>query len=1479
MEFHQNHLLLQNRFLQNKEVLLYLLVFTYSLFYSDLILKECQMTKRYLSTYFAIIVLLLSNYTTIYSQVAPKSMYGKRFYIAYPTIGGNSLGSKDSTYCNFSIFSLSKSTKGVIKTADTTINFSTIFNWSLNTYNTLEYSGLHPGFFNRYHVTVSEEIEKKGIYIEAEDSVMVSMFVNTSSRLYDTTITGVPNEMHFTSEAATAYPIESLSTNYVVITKSEDGAASHFLILATEDSTVIEITPSKTTEKGKLAGIPFTKNLQKGETYLVRSPSADLTGSSIHSVGSICHPIAVFVGSPYTTIGSEPDASIQKENILFEQLPPKEFIGNRYIVPIKINVDETQTKSTIRVLALDQNTRVLVDGQQVGSLLSKGEFIDFITDSVVYISSEEKILVALFTNGTSRQEPSMSILYSLDQMMPSVILAPLKMSVFNYDIHNPASVAATIIARYDDRDSITKGIPGPNWKRVSGNPIYGYYFFKYSRERGMKVENKTGNGLQGMIYNIVLMEGFSYSTTVIASFSRTIYGGIDTTGIFANITYCSKNLSSFEAFADTTSTSFQWEFGDGGKASGKTVGHVYQNAGQYVLKLIIYRDAFCSYDTVRRNITVRASPVVKAGPRASISLCIGATAQLGTGELPGVAYRWSPAIGLSDTTVGQPFVTGILDSVKYFVRAYDNFGCESIDSIVVRMPNPPIANAGPDTVSCGGNGVQIGRATVGGVPDYTFLWIPPAGLSNPAIERPIASPTITTEYILKITDNNFCVDFDTVLVTALPAPAVIAGVGTTICEGDSVQLNASGAPVYKWVNAKSISDTTIQNPFVFPKTTTTYHVAGIFPTGCVGFDSVVVTVTPKPRLPIAFQSSACPQSTKIYTVDDRSDVTYQWNITDGTITNGQGSNEATVTWGNGPTGTINLVVTTTAGLCKFDTTVTITISSSIVPTITESKKNTVVPSKGTVLLCPGESLTLDVGPGYTEINWSNGQNTRQTSVNTGGWYGVTVKDATGCSGGDSVFVTIVPAPTVVIGADRVLCGADTAVLRANVIGSGTYTYQWIPPTAVSDPTAIVTNFIAPTTTSLILAVTDTLSGCITNDTMLMTVLTLGGDFVTTSNGKNIFCFGESLTLDAGAFDSYTWSTGATSRTITINQAGNYWVDAKSGSCSAIDTINITQNPQIIVSAGNDITSSPGATVTLDANATGGTLPYQFQWSPNIGFIDPTTLQSARVQVVVGSQDYIITVTDANGCVVRDTVTVFVPSTATTITAGRIETSASATGVRIPLTLTLTPNTPINPTGLTAVVTIPFEQFIPTGISKGTMVVVQNATQYQITIEVPITTSFSNGAVITEIIGDVLLGQQDSTTVTLTSAAWQGTQYPITTADGRIVLTDVCYSGVTRYLLPTTIGFGILSINPNPAKNTATFELGLLETGNASFELYDIFGQIVHSATWNIPPVSKGGTDAGRITHQVDVSNLPAGTYFSVVRTFSQRETKPFIITK
>jgi hypothetical protein len=415
---------------------------------------------------------------------------------------------------------------------------------------------------------------------------------------------------------------------------------------------------------------------------------------------------------------------------------------------------------------------------------------------------------------------------------------------------------------------------------------------------------------------------------------------------------------------------------------------------------------------------------------------------------------------------------------------------------------------------------------------------------------------------------------------------------------------------------------------------------------------------------------------------------------------------------------------------------------------------------------------------------------------------------------------------------------------------------------------------------LIFQAIDTANGCVTADTVLITILTLAGDFISTSKGNNVLCFGEQMTLDAGAFDSYTWSTGETTRTINITSGGSYWVDAKSGSCSAIDTIQIIQNPQIVVIPTPDITASPGATVTLDANATGGTLPYQFQWTPTANFIDPATVQSPRVTASVGSQTYIVTITDGNGCIARDTITVFVPSTATTVAIPRRDVSATAFGERFPITATLTPNTPITPSGFTATIAVPFEQFIPQSVSTGTMTITQNATDYVINITVPITEPIQNGDVITELIGDILLGQQDSTPIVLTSAQWTGTTYPVTTQNGRIVLNDVCYSGTRRYLLPTTVGFGILSVQPNPAQHKATFEFGIIEAGQTTFEIIDVFGNVVHSTSWTRQPATpKGGTDDSRTTHTVDVSNLPSGTYYGVLKSFSQRATVPVVITK
>ncbi|MBL8003582.1 MAG: IgGFc-binding protein, partial [Candidatus Kapabacteria bacterium] len=1054
------------------------------------------------------------------SSQTTKSMYGTKFFIAWPFNGG-----PDTTYCHFSINALNKTTSGFIKTSDTIIPF-TLTNFENSfTYTSINNPNTSQNFYSKYEVKESEVIENKGVYIETKDSVLIILYTQNYDSSFYQNLTFTDEQ--FLSENTLVYPINTLSKTYRVLTKSEDSASSQFLIVATEDSTEIEILPSQNTEKGKPKGVPFYITLQKGQTYLVRSLFDDLTGSKIISKGPECKPFAVFVGSPSTTIAKTDNPFFQNKNTLLEQLPPTEIAGKRYIIE-RNNDGPNNFYSTIRILAINDSTQIIYDGQYLGGVLSAGQFVDLPTNENVYFYSEKPLLVAQFMRSLPGSNPLMVFRNSIDNRI-NTILFPSNLgrppNISSIGIHS----LTKILMRCNDTSSLflnglpqqNNGLRGP-WEIIGRNPIYCFCnYYNIFDTNALKIESIYGEGI--IAINFLTSMISSHAMSGVSSFDKFVFGGIDTSGIFTNYSYCQNVESIFEARVDSTASEIYWEFGDGNKANGKTVFNKYKNAGFYTVKLIIYRKAFCTYDTIRKIIDVKTSPIVKTGSRPIIRLCKGETVQIGRILDPNLTYRWSPSVGLSDSTVAVTTATVFQETMKYYLRGYDKYGCVGIDSITIVMYDQPIANAGPDTVSCGGNGVQIGRQTTGGTPNYSFLWTPSTGLSNDKIERPIAAPSTNTTYILRVTDANGCITYDTVNIQALPSPTINIATAPTICEGDSVQLVASGAPTYRWVNARNINDTTIGNPTVYPSVTTTYYVAGLFPTGCVAFDSVLVTVTPKPRLQIAFQTTACPNATKTYTVENRSDFAYNWEITGGNLTTGQGTNEATVVWGAGPTGSVKLT-TTTAGSCSFDTTVNITISSDIKPTITESKKNTVVPSLGTVRICPNESVTLDVGVGYTEITWTNGSTSRQTTVSTEGWYGVSVKDATGCSGGDSVFVQIVPPPTVFAGNDRVLCGADTAVMRPTVTGTGTYTYQWIPPTAVSDPTSLVTNFIAPTTTNLIFQAIDTANGCVTADTVLMTILTLAGDFISTSKGNNVLCFGEQMTLDAGAFDSYTWST-------------------------------------------------------------------------------------------------------------------------------------------------------------------------------------------------------------------------------------------------------------------------------------------------------------------------------------------------------------------
>jgi gliding motility-associated-like protein len=121
------------------------------------------------------------------------------------------------------------------------------------------------------------------------------------------------------------------------------------------------------------------------------------------------------------------------------------------------------------------------------------------------------------------------------------------------------------------------------------------------------------------------------------------------------------------------------------------------------------------------------------------------------------------------------------------------------------------------------------------------------------------------------------------------------------------------------------------------------------------------------------------------------------------------------------------------------------------------------------------------------------------------------------------------------------------------------------------------------------------------------------------------CAGTSLTLNAGTADSFQWSTGQTSQSISINAAGTYGVTITRSGCVLSDSASVALAPLPVVNLGNDVSLCPGNTLVLDAGNPGG----MYLWS---------NAQNTRTIVVSASGVYSVRVTNG-GCSKTDTITI------------------------------------------------------------------------------------------------------------------------------------------------------------------------------------------------------------------------------------------------
>ncbi|MFH1321232.1 MAG: PKD domain-containing protein, partial [Bacteroidota bacterium] len=161
------------------------------------------------------------------------------------------------------------------------------------------------------------------------------------------------------------------------------------------------------------------------------------------------------------------------------------------------------------------------------------------------------------------------------------------------------------------------------------------------------------------------------------------------------LTFCQGNSVTL-----TSSAAFSYSWSTGATTQSITVNTsgIYSVTTNQIPSCVIGSTSCtsCTGGTGSVTITVNPIPVSDAGP--DIAICSNATGNIGTVFTPGYTYSWSPATGLSSTTVSNPTVTLTNPGTTTYKVITAALGCTSEDLVVVTVHPLPVANFANDNV-------------------------------------------------------------------------------------------------------------------------------------------------------------------------------------------------------------------------------------------------------------------------------------------------------------------------------------------------------------------------------------------------------------------------------------------------------------------------------------------------------------------------------------------------------------------------------------------------------------------------------------------------------------------------------------------------------------------------------------------------------------------------------------------------------------
>ncbi|MCE2846178.1 MAG: hypothetical protein LW707_03980, partial [Sphingobacteriales bacterium] len=657
------------------------------------------------------------------------------------------------------------------------------------------------------------------------------------------------------------------------------------------------------------------------------------------------------------------------------------------------------------------------------------------------------------------------------------------------------------------------------------------------------------------------------------------------------------------ASGGTAGYSYAWSNG----ASGVTASGL--SAGNYVVT--ITDGSGC---TVTTQTSIVQPAAIVAQPSTNPSTCgnsNGSASVSVSGGTPVYSYNWAPSGGSGSSATG-------LAAGTYSVTVTDLNGCTaSVAGIsVVDQPAPQaLINAVSDVTCSGANNGSVTVQANGGTQPLTYTWSTGQSGNSPSISG-LAPGT----YSVTVSDANGCTALATATVaTPTPIQTSLTPVAAHCGQADG-SVSASvlgGTPGYTYSWSSGSTGAAISN--VIPGT---YSVTVTDVNGCTQVVQATVANTPPPVLAqTALTNALCAGtatgSASVSAAGGTGPYTYLWS-------NGAGGSVAS----NLATGTYTVTVTDVYG-CTAVLTIPVTepLPLLVVPAPTPS---TCGQSNGAV------SIAISGGTQPYIPTWNTGaSNTTNLSGLVAGSYSATVTDNNGCTQSVQVSVSDLPSPVLANPtATPVSCngGSNGTTAVVLVSSTGAVNYSWSPSGGNS---ATASGLTAGTYT---VTATDN-NGCTATQTVIVSQPPL---LVPAAQSLPALCnaspTGSASVLASGGVSSYTysWSNGASGSAASNLFAGSYTVVVTDNNgCTAQTTVQVAQPAALALPLTPVNANCNGAsTGSVSSLASGGTTPYTYLW--NTG----STL-SAVSAVPAGT--YTVTVTDANGCTLQNTVVVTQPT--------------------------------------------------------------------------------------------------------------------------------------------------------------------------------------------------------------------------------------------